>query len=836
MYWPAAPSSRSPCATPPADDNVPVEWPDNDFPLNVDENNRTAPEPTVDSITNDYSDSNSSSSDNSSSTDYSSSSTDCSESSDSSDSSSVSSESSESSESSDEESEGTDSDESERLESPKVYPGCELSQDEGVLEVMKLFLKHKMEKVEIGSVLKCVRKFIPKVNKMPATQYSLFEHVLKLSPVAPATVHFCCSYCHMYLGTVDKDCDLCHHPSKKFYQLSISDQLRNLFENHGLAAAMDKYLQEREAASTAGIFSDLGDGSEFKRARIPGRYNVTTLGHSDGINISESSFVSMHPFELVISELPPHLRYKYVIICSIWIDEVKPTFNTYLKPSIDELKMLGVTGVEWTHPKTKQTHTSYVTLPSFCVDAPVRCSLQNCQSFNSKYGCNICEQKTKKLPAEPVEPGAKKKKRRRVFTFEENESRFRTKERMDVQGRITAENRKGRPGKSYKSVKGVKGDSIISSIPGCDRSTAVYPEYMHMLMCLLKEFMTLWFEKDGPWSLKNHQDKINAFLLNIRVPDFLTRVPRSTDCFSKWKANELRSFLLYFSLIILSQCMSVRHFQHWMLLVSSFYLLLQDSVSMNDLGRAKIMMNMFCRQFPDLYHPQYYTYYMHNLLHLHVICERNGPLWCNSAFQFESFNGTLAKFIHGTKHQDIELINNVRLAFGVEVLTARVSSQPSHSTVAEGTAVEFRNLVKGFKFTAAEKALLLEKNFDQSTRKIYYRAVMNRQCYTSSIYTRQKKRNNFTICYTNSLGQRCYGEVKLFCVCSNSKKMALITCFNVEHQRVFRHIETDSVITHIVPISHTDRIDMINVENIVCKVIRVEDYVCFRPNKFEVNL
>lgn len=716
--------------------------------------------------------------------------------------------------------------------SPPLYPGCALTQDEGVLQIMNLFVKHRMEKSEIGSILQTVLNLIPKGNALPKTQFTLFQHVEKLSPVSPAIVHFYCCDCHHYVGLVEIPCDLCGGQCKKFYQLSIEAQLKNLFENHDISDAIEKYALERAAID--GSITDLLDGSSFKAARISGMFNCTLLGHSDGISMSDSSIVSMWPLEFVVVELPPHLRYKYVIIAGIWIDDCKPTMNEYLKPFVEELETLGTVGFTWTHPRTEVCHTSQVTVPCFCVDAPVRSSLQNSQAFNGRYGCNICEQKTKKLPPEPVLPGVQKVKRKRVFTFQENDAKLRTMDRMDTQGRESAAIRKGRPGMPYKPVKGVKGDSLISSIPGCDRSCAVYPEYMHLLLCLLKDFFKLWFEIDGPWSLKNHRGKINTFLKKIQVPDFVTRIPRSTEHYSSWKANELRSFLLYFSLIILSECMTERYFQHWMLLVASLNLLLQNSVSPANIARSKIMLRMFCRDFPILYDAKYYTYYMHNLVHLHLVVERHGPLWCNSAFQFESFNGTLAKFVHGTKNQGKELINNVRLAFGVEALKARVQRSADLGTLVH--PFELKNIVKHYKFSDAEKKLLSAHNTKNCSVQVYFRAVVSKSnTLTSSIYSRQKKRNNYTICFKDSAGEKAYGEVQCFCQFEN-KKVAIVRHFRVDHQRVFRHNATNVVITHIIPITLTDKVDFINLENINCKVIRVGDFVCLRPNKFEVNL
>lgn len=713
----------------------------------------------------------------------------------------------------------------------KVYEGCSLTKDEGVLQLMELFIKHKMEKGEVGDILKRLLKFIPKQNNMPKSQHTLFQYVENLSPVSKERVHFYCSECQHYLGEVDKVCPLCKGDSHKFYQLPLADQIKNLFENHGLADAIDKYSADRQAIASDDVVRDMCDGSETKRARVHGQYNLTLQGHTDGISVSKSSNASLWPLEYVIIELPPQLRFKFVLINGIWLDNCKPYLNTYFKPFMQEVRTINTEGIKWVHPRTKEVKTTYITVPSFCADAPARAQIQNILSHGGRHCCNICEQKMKKLPEQPIIPGVKRKRRRRVFTYRENPSKLRTADRMEAQGEQTRQDMKDRNSMKMKAVKGVRGKSIISSLPGCDRSTVVYPEYMHLILCLIKGFLTLWFEKPGPWSLKHHQDKINAFLEGIRVPDFVTRIPRSTEYFSKWKANEIRSFLLYYSVIILSECMEERYFQHWMLLVSALYILLQDSVSKTDIARADVMLNMFCREFADLYSNENYTYYVHNLLHLALSVERSGPAW-NSAFQFESFNGTLAEFIHGSKHQGKELVNSVRLAFGVEILRLRCCPE---SNSAFSFAVEFRNRVKHFTFNDEEKSLLSACKL-MTPIKIYYRAVIKREIFTSRIYQRQKRRNNFTICYVNSSGVKEFGQIKCFCESSDNQKLALVEPFSVDHLRVFSHSETNFVIKHIIPVIQTNRIDLIKLSAILFKVIRVSSFVVLRPNRHEVNL
>ena len=324
-----------------------------------------------------------------------------------------------------------------------------------------------------------------------------------------------------------------------------------MFEQQNLADSIDKYAEEIKNRQQPECYSDISDGKEYQRSHRPGRYNLTSLGHTDGLQITESSEVALWPLEWIKLELPHFLRFKFLMIAGVWVDDNHPYMNSYMKPFVDELKDLYENGLKWVHPKTKKEETTYVTAPVFCADAPVRADIQNILHHGGRYCCHLCEQKMILLEAEPIPPGCERPpKRKRVFQFQEEPSRLRSAERMQAQGQATREFQKVRP--TSKPVKGVKGHSIVTNLPLCDRSTVVYPEYMHLLLGIVKLFMELWFETDGEWSLKDYRDEINSFLESIRVPDFITRIIRSTDCYTKWKANELRTFLLYISPIILS--------------------------------------------------------------------------------------------------------------------------------------------------------------------------------------------------------------------------------------------------------------------------------------------
>ena len=55
--------------------------------------------------------------------------------------------------------------------------------------------------------------------------------------------------------------------------------------------------------------------------------------------------------------------------------------------------------------------------------------------------------------------------------------------------------------------------------------------------------------------------------------------------------------------------------------------------------------------------PRYVLLNVHNLLHLVEDVNANGPLWCNSLFVFEDWNGDITDFFHGTQNVANQVIS-----------------------------------------------------------------------------------------------------------------------------------------------------------------------------------
>ena len=56
--------------------------------------------------------------------------------------------------------------------------------------------------------------------------------------------------------------------------------------------------------------------------------------------------------------------------------------------------------------------------------------------------------------------------------------------------------------------------------------------------------------------------------------------------------------------------------------------------------------------FVELSGKQFQTFNVHQLLHLAEVVRDLGPLWSNSCFPFEDYNGDLRELFHGTKNVD----------------------------------------------------------------------------------------------------------------------------------------------------------------------------------------
>ena len=127
--------------------------------------------------------------------------------------------------------------------------------------------------------------------------------------------------------------------------------------------------------------------------------------------------------------------------------------------------------------------------------------------------------------------------------------------------------------------------------------------------------------------------------------------------------------------------MKDQYLQHWMLFVAAIFLLLTETITEDDLISAEALLRIFVRDIGKVYGDKQYTYNVHQLIHLVMHTRRWGGLWSNSAFGFESFNGIISKMIHGSKNEGRELLNQLYLAQGAQMLRNKIIGDAERSRI-----------------------------------------------------------------------------------------------------------------------------------------------------------
>ena len=90
-------------------------------------------------------------------------------------------------------------------------------------------------------------------------------------------------------------------------------------------------------------------------------------------------------------------------------------------------------------------------------------------------------------------------------------------------------------------------------------------------------------------------------LLNIKVPDRISRIPKSLSEYKRWKGSEHRSWILYYCLPVLRDILPLPYFKHLSLLVASIHVLLSDDMKPENLDKCEEWLRKFYIQYEELY-------------------------------------------------------------------------------------------------------------------------------------------------------------------------------------------------------------------------------------------
>lgn len=177
--------------------------------------------------------------------------------------------------------------------------------------------------------------------------------------------------------------------------------------------------------------------------------------------------------------------------------------------------------------------------------------------------------------------------------------------------------------------------SRLIELSGLDLVHSFSLDYMH-LVCLL------WLHK-GPLVVRLHSrnvKKLTSSLLDLKpyIPSDFVRKTREIQEVCRWKATELRLFLLYIGPVVLKNIVNEDAYTNFMALHVSMLVLLSPDYQQY-VNYSKQLLNYFAQTFEMIYSygRQHISHNIHGLTHISDDYERYGPLDNCSVFVFENF-------------------------------------------------------------------------------------------------------------------------------------------------------------------------------------------------------
>lgn len=353
----------------------------------------------------------------------------------------------------------------------------------------------------------------------------------------------------------------------------------------------------------------------------------------DGIPLYRSTSTSFWP---ILGRISGFSQKPFII--GIFCGSKKPSpLNDFLYDFIAELKNLVINGINIGNNKIN------VTVRSFICDAPARSYIKCIKSHTGYYSCERCQVQGSYFGDRVTFPATKSAPR--------TDSSFAALECDE----------------HHLTV------SPLTEIPGLGMVSNFVLDYMH-LICLgvMRKLLFIWVSGNVP-SLKMPSkivDEISDRMTDISdyIPVEFSRKPRTLREIKRWKATEMRQFLLYTGLIVLKDKVDEAIYQNFLLLHSAVFILIHNIA---EVDLAEQLLQIFVSHSIELYGQTFCTYNVHSLLHITDDVKRFGPLDTFSCFPFESFLGQIKNMLRSTAkplQQIVKRISELQLEDGQSVL------------------------------------------------------------------------------------------------------------------------------------------------------------------------
>lgn len=314
--------------------------------------------------------------------------------------------------------------------------------------------------------------------------------------------------------------------------------------------------------------SDIHDGHIFKKIETEflHSFNLSLTLNTDGAKVFQSSTKSLWPIQLIQNYLHPRIRFlsTNIIVVGLWFGAGKPDVSNFFFPLIKEIRKIHELG--GFKIETLSTDIMFLPFITHCTcDLPAKASCQGLKRNNAQYGCGYC-----KHPGVPLKNEAKT-----ATTYRYVRQNVTDELRTHTDSLVAL--RKLR--KSTNScIDGFTEVSPLIAAPQFDIINGFPIDFLHcVLIGVIPKLESLWYDTKNKgtayYITTKNKHILNQRITSIKPPSMISRNPRSLKDKEHFKANEWRSFLLYYlrySLVgILNHC----YIEHFQLLSAATYML-----------------------------------------------------------------------------------------------------------------------------------------------------------------------------------------------------------------------------------------------------------------------
>lgn len=469
--------------------------------------------------------------------------------------------------------------------------------------------------------------------RIPTTKYKLKQ---TMEEDLSFEYHIRCASCQSYSETTSRqiECNFCSKKistsnSEFFIYIPLEQQLKKIIcEN---LEEICSYPSRQDENS----ISDIHDCIQFKK--VSEKYYkskvISLVACTDGVKLFNSSRKSLWAIHLYLNCLKPVRRYvpDSIIVVALYVGDHKVNMQDFFFPLFTELKRINdAQGI--LIQKDKQSLRFMPIITHCTCDLPAKADVQGMVGHAGHYACGFC-----------MHPGVAVKKNKESksyvrYTDRKRTEHLRTHERtIQTYERLTA---------SSKSIEGIKSISCMVGSEDFDLVNGFAIDYMHcILLGVMNKLLDLWLNPSNhkqPYYIGPRlQAALNNRIIRIKPTSEISRKPRPILERADYKANELRSLLLYYLTFSLPGLLRKIYIDHFHLLSSACYILLKERISLQELDLAEERLIKFSNDFERLYGAFNITLNIHLLKHMGTSVRHLGPLWAQSAFAMEANNGII---------------------------------------------------------------------------------------------------------------------------------------------------------------------------------------------------